>query len=207
MRPFKKSKKQTESSTPAIDDVDDQTLLTLISSGDRDAFTVLYRKYQPRLLYYCTRVLKGDVALAADIVDDALFDVWRSAGKFEGKSKASTWIHSIAHNKLVSYLRKNSDSRLDKDLLQISLEDSNVATPDELIQDEDLNAVLVRHMGSLSAEHREILELAYFRELPVKTIANMLKISENTVKTRMFHARKRMRHILTRAGIMRDRND
>ena len=62
-------------------------------------------------------------------------------------------------------------------------------------------------MGSLSPEHKEILELAYFKELPVKHIATMLKISENTVKTRMFHARKRMKHILSRAGIMRDKND
>lgn len=203
MNPLKKDKKQNSDQT--VETMDDNVLLTLISSGDREAFSELYRSYQPRLLHYCSRVLKGDVALAADIVDDALFDVWRSASKFEGKSKPSTWIHSIAHNKLVSYLRKNSDSRLDKNLLQISMEQT-VPTPDEHLQGEDLNAQLVRHMGSLSAEHREILELAYFRELPVKSIASMLKISENTVKTRMFHARKRMKHILTRAGIMRDKN-
>lgn len=203
MNPLQKNKKQVGAS---VTEIDDHTLLKLISSGDRDAFSELYRMYQPKLLNYCTRVLKGDVALAADIVDDALFDVWRSASKFEGKAKPSTWIHSIAHNKLVSYLRKNSDSRLDKGLLQISMEDT-VSTPDQHLETDDLNAMLVRHMGSLSPEHREILELAYFKEMPVKMIASMLKISENTVKTRMFHARKRMKHILTRAGIMRERND
>ena len=88
----------------------DEDLLDMIANQDQQAFSVLYRRYDPLLLKFCTRMLNGDVSLAADIVDEALFEVWRVASKFAGKSKPSTWIHSIARNKLVDYLRKNSDS-------------------------------------------------------------------------------------------------
>jgi RNA polymerase sigma-70 factor (ECF subfamily) len=184
---------------------DDYELLEQISKGNKEAFSELYLDYQPRLLGYCSRVLNGDTALAADIVDEALFDVWRYAGKFASKSKPSTWIHSITHNKLVSFLRKNSDSKLDKDLLRQVFEDIEEG-PEKALENAEVSSQLVWHMGKLSSEHREVLLMAYFRELSIKDISTMLAISENTVKTRMFHARKKMKQILTRAGVMREGN-
>ena len=103
-------------------DSDDYVLLSLIAKGNEDAFSILYKRHTPLLLSYASRLLNGDVALAADIVDDAMFQVWKSAAAFKAKSKPSTWMHSITRNKLVDYLRKNSDSRLDKDLLRMSME-------------------------------------------------------------------------------------
>ena len=68
---------------PVRDDrSEDAQLLKQIQSGDRDAFSTLYLKYQPRFLKYCTRVLQNDVALAADIVDEAMIEIWKSAGNF-----------------------------------------------------------------------------------------------------------------------------
>lgn len=84
----------------------DEMLMELISNGDQQAFSQLYLRYQPRLVKYCARVLRDDIAQAADLVDEAMFDVWRSAENFAGRSKVSTWIYSIARNKVVSWLRK-----------------------------------------------------------------------------------------------------
>lgn len=180
---------------------DDVQLLDQIAQGDRDAFSKLYLKYQPKLVSYCARLLRDDVAQAADIVDDALFDVWRSAGKFAGKSKPSTWIYSITRNKLVSWLRKTTEVTLDDERIMLSMVDS-AATPEESSEQEDMKHQLIRLMDHLTDEHRDVLRLTYFEEKSVKEVAEMLGISDNTVKTRMFYARKRLGQLLEKAGIM-----
>lgn len=182
-------------------DTDDYVLLQLISEGNEEAFSVLYQRHSPILLRYATHFLNGDVSLAADIVDDAMFQIWKSAATFKAKSKPSTWMYSITRNKLVDYLRKNSDSRLDKDLLYRSMEKLAPSAETMLVQ-ASIGQELFHFMEKLSAEHKEVLRLAYFQELSIKEIAAMLKISENTVKTRMFYARQKMKKILQSAGIL-----
>lgn len=181
--------------------VEDEALLKRISQGDQQAFKQLYLHYQPRLVKYCARVLRDDLAQAADLVDEAMFDVWRSAGSFAGKSKPSTWIHSIARNKVISWLRKTSEITLEDESLLDTLVDT-AATPHEKLAMDDIKQHLLRMMDQLSDEHREILRLAYFDDLSIKEAADVLGISENTVKTRMFYARKRMAQLLDKAGII-----
>ncbi|MEZ5476628.1 MAG: sigma-70 family RNA polymerase sigma factor [Thiolinea sp.] len=180
---------------------DDEGLLAKVAQGDRDAFSQLYLKYQPKLVSYCARLLRDDVAQAADIVDDALFDVWRSAGNFAGKSKASTWIYSITRNKLVSWLRKTTEITLDDEKAMLAMVDPD-ATPEEVRAQEDMKNQLLRLMNHLTDEHRDVLRLTYFEDKSVKEVAVILDISENTVKTRMFYARKRLGQMLEKAGIM-----
>lgn len=198
---IKHQEKDSDSAEQNIRNIGDEELLSQIAQGDRQAFSRLYLKYQPRLVSYCARLLKDDVAQAADIVDDALFDVWRSADKFEGKSKASTWIYSIARNKLISWLRKTSEVTLDDDALMLSMEDS-APNPEEAQIEEDMKDQLLRMMNHLTDEHRDVLKLTYFEDKSVKEVADILKISENTVKTRMFYARKRLGQMLEKAGII-----
>jgi RNA polymerase sigma-70 factor (ECF subfamily) len=182
-------------------DSSDEELLTQIADGDREAFSRLYRKYQPKLVSYCARLLRDDVAQAADIVDDALFDVWRSAGKFAGKSKVSTWIYSITRNKMISWLRKTREVTLDDERSMLLMIDT-APTPEETQEQEDVKQQLVRLMNHLTDEHRDVLRLTYFEDKSVKEVAAILEISDNTVKTRMFYARKRLGQMLEKAGIM-----
>ena len=187
--------------TSVDDGLDDTELLSMIADGDRDAFSQLYLKYQPKLVSYCARMLRDDFAQAADIVDDALFDVWRSAGKFAGKSKPSTWIYSITRNKLVSWLRKTTEITLDDERAMLSMVDT-AATPEEAREQEDMKHQLLRLMNHLTDEHRDVLRLTYFEDKSVKEVASILGISDNTVKTRMFYARKRLGQMLEKAGIV-----
>lgn len=183
-----------------VDKSTDARLLERIGQGDRQAFSQLYWYYQPKLVKYCARVLRDDLAQAADIVDETMFDVWRSASSFAGRSKVSTWIYSIARNKVISWLRKTSEVELDDDSLLQALVDP-AATPDEQLAMNDMKQQLLRLIDQLSDEHREVLKLTYFEDLSVKEVADLLGISENTVKTRMFYARKRMAQLLDKAGI------
>ena len=185
---------------PKTDDrTEDTNLLKLIESGDRNAFSTLYLKYQPRFLKYCTRVLQNDVALAADIVDEAMIEIWKSAGNFAGKSLPSTWMYSIMRFRLIGYLRKNKEILLDDDSAAINMEDTALR-PDEELELNQTNSSLVKQLGQLSDKHREVLELVYFKELSVKEVARTLDISEGTVKTRMFYARKHLKEILVQKG-------
>ncbi|PID49805.1 MAG: RNA polymerase subunit sigma-24 [Proteobacteria bacterium] len=181
--------------------IEDTELLARIAQGNRSAFSQLYLKYQPKLVSYCARLLRDDVAQAADIVDEALFDVWRSADRFEGKSKPSTWIYSITRNKLISWLRKTSEVSLDDESVMLSMVDQS-PTPEEMQVEDDMKTQLIRMMNHLTDEHRNVLKLTYFEEKSVKEVAALLNISENTVKTRMFYARKRLGQMLEKAGIM-----
>ncbi len=184
----------------------DERLLDLIAKGNEKAFAILYKRYCPVLQRFCTRMLNGDVALAADIVDEAMFEVWKSAEKFAGHSKPSTWMHAIARNKLIDYLRKNSDSKIDKNLLRASV-DEYAPSEEVLLLEEQQNSNVVRHMDKLSVDHREALSLAYFKELSIKEMATTLNISENTVKTRLFYARQRFKKILSKMGFHRERSN
>jgi len=179
----------------------DEVLLELVSKKDQKAFSQLYMRYQPRLVRHCSRVLRDDIAQVADLVDEAMFDVWRSAENFAGRSKPSTWIYSIARNKVISWLRKTSEYSLeDESLLEAMIDPS--ANPHEELAMDDMKQQLLRLMDQLTEEHREVLKLTYFEDKLVKEVAEILNISENTVKTRMFYARKRLAQLLEKAGIM-----
>jgi RNA polymerase sigma-70 factor (ECF subfamily) len=179
----------------------DTVLLREISKGNKDAFTTLYKSYQPRLIKFCSRILKNDVALAADIADEALIEVWRSAGSFSGRSQPSTWIHSIARFRLIGYLRKNKELLQDESSEWLNYED-DALLPDEEVIVSERNNEIVNNLGKLSDKHKEVIELVYFKELSIKDIAAMLKISENTVKTRMFYARNHLKGILKNLDIL-----
>lgn len=180
----------------------DTLLLKRISAGDREAFTELYKSYQPRLIKYCSRILKNDVALAADIADEAMIEVWKSAGTFSGRSLPSTWIHSIAKFRLIGYLRKNKELLQDDNPEWLNVEDESLPADVEM-DISDRNQEIAESLGKLSDKHREVIEMVYFKELSIKDIATMLNISENTVKTRMFYARAKLKSILENSELLK----
>ena len=180
---------------------DHTLLLKQISEGDRDAFTELYKIFQPRLIKFCSRILKNDIALAADMADEAMIEVWKSAGSFSGLSLPSTWIHSIARFRVIGYLRKNKEVLQEDNFEQLNIEDSDLQPEDEMVITER-NEQLVHDIGKLSEKHREVIQLVYFRELSIREISEMLDVSENTVKTRMFYARKHLKAILGNEGLI-----
>lgn len=176
-------------------------LLKKIAEGDRDAFTELYKIFQPRLIKFCSRMLKNDIALAADMADEAMIEVWKSAGSFSGLSLPSTWIHSIARFRMIGYLRKNREVLQDDNFEQLNIEDTDLLPEEEIVITER-NDHLVENIGKLSKKHREVIELVYFRELSIRDISEMLSVSENTVKTRMFYARKHLKAILSNEDLL-----
>jgi len=178
----------------------DEVLISRIAAGDRLAMQVLFVRYQVRVYRFVLRLVRNE-ATAEDLISEVFLDVWRQAGKFEGRSSVSTWLLSIARFKALSSLRKRAESELDDGAAEAIEDDAD--TPEVVIQKKDKAAALRECLKALSAEHREIIDLVYYHEKSVEEAAMIIGIPENTVKTRLFYARKRLSELLRTAGIDR----
>ncbi|MBV9127289.1 MAG: sigma-70 family RNA polymerase sigma factor, partial [Verrucomicrobia bacterium] len=128
-------------------------------------------------------------------------DVWRQAGKFEARSAVSTWLLAIARYKALSALRRRPDEALDEEVAA-AIEDTG-DNPEVALEKKDKGEILRKCLTALSPEHREIIDLVYYHEKSVEEVAEIVGIPQNTVKTRMFYARKRLSELLKAAGVDR----
>ncbi|HZO47328.1 MAG TPA: sigma-70 family RNA polymerase sigma factor, partial [Xanthobacteraceae bacterium] len=145
--------------------------------------------------------LVRDESVAEDLISEVFLDVWRQAGRFEGRSQVSTWLLAIARFKALSALRRRPDEELDDETAE-AIEDPS-DDPEVVLDKKDKSAAIRKCLEKLSAEHREIIDLVYYHEKSVEEVAQIVGIPENTVKTRMFYARKRLAELLKAAGIER----
>jgi len=168
----------------------DEVLIGRIANGDRLAMQVLYARHHVR-----------DEGMAEDLISEVFLDVWRQAGRFEGRSAVSTWMLAIARFKALSALRRRPDEELDEETAS-AIEDPT-DDPGTTLEKKDKGAMIRKCLVGLSADHREIIDLVYYHEKSVEEVAQIVGIPENTVKTRMFYARKRLAELLKAAGIER----
>lgn len=162
----------------------EEQLLRRIARGDEAALERLYLDYYPRLTRFILRVTR-DVDLASEIINDVFMVIWRSAAGFRGDSSVSTWILGIAYRKaLKSASRYGPPPALPGDF--------HVPYDELRYQRLDLDSCLAR----LSHEQRATVELAYYFGYSYKEIADIMGCPENTVKTRMFAARRALKSLL-----------
>jgi len=178
----------------------DDVLIGRIATGDRLAMQVLFARHHVRVYRFVLRLVR-DESVAEDLISEVFLDVWRQAGRFEGRSQVSTWLLAIARFKALSALRRRSDEELDDETAQ-AIEDTS-DDPEVALDKKDKSAAIRKCLQKLSAEHREIIDLVYYHEKSVEEVAKIVGIPENTVKTRMFYARKRLAELLKAAGIER----
>ena len=173
-------------------------LLQRIAGGDRNAFAELYRRLQRPLFGYLMKLVR-DKEMVEDVLNETMLEVWRQAARFEGRSSVNTWVFSIAHHRAVSRLRKRRESALDEE--QAAAIEDEGPTPAQNAETSGMSRLLAKLMEQLSFEHREILHLAYYQEFSVQEIADALDLPPNTVKTRMFYARQRLKVLLEQSGV------
>ena len=171
-------------------------LLARIEHADEAAFRELYRAFSRRLYAYVLRQL-GDPAQAEEIVSDTLYEVWRQPAKFRGDSQFSTWLIGIARNKVLMAFRSRKPDTLHDDLDDVA---ESVAADEpgafEILAQQQRQEGVRHCMGKLSAEHRECVHLVFFEGMPLAEVAGLQACPENTVKTRLFHARQKLKNCL-----------
>jgi RNA polymerase sigma-70 factor (ECF subfamily) len=171
-------------------------LLGRIAQGDEGAFKELYRAHSRRLYAYVLRQ-HGDPAQAEEIVSDTLYEIWKAPTKFRGDAQFSTWLIGIARNKVLMAFRSRRPDSQHEDLDDVAevVADEKPGAFEMLAQRERGEGV--RHcMGKLSADHRECVHLVFYEGLSLADVAALQACPENTVKTRLFHARKKLAQCL-----------
>lgn len=167
-------------------------LVARIARGDRRAFEALYRAYLPRLTRFLQQVTRQPRA-TEEAIDDTMLVVWRRASTYSGTSKVSTWIFAIAYRKSLKLLKQFDDPVEGSDDGDAQSEDA----PEGAVLQRELREALAAAMAQVSAEQRAVIELTYYHGCAYREIAEIMGCPVDTVKTRMFHARRRLRQLLS----------
>jgi RNA polymerase sigma-70 factor (ECF subfamily) len=170
----------------------DEALIARIRAKDLEAFEALYRKYHTRLSRFLTKLVRRP-QIVEEVMNDTLMVVWERAHAFNGASKLSTWIFGIAYRKAMKALRKQDEPVEDPWAeRRISLD----PTPEDALARQRSQALLRHAIGELSPDHRAVVEFTYFHEMGYREIAEIMGCPVDTVKTRMFHARRHLKRRL-----------
>jgi RNA polymerase sigma-70 factor, ECF subfamily len=164
-------------------------LLRQVVARDRAAFRELYLLYHRRLARFLMRMTARH-DLIEEIINDTLWTVWQKAADFRGDSLVSTWIVGITYRRALKALRKSA-------VIDTSGGTEPLAAVDDHLADEN-RQWLDRALSELPIEQRMVLELSYLLGHSCEEIAQIMRCPVNTVKTRMFHAREKLRRSLPR---------
>lgn len=174
-----------------------------ISRGDRAAFERLYHAYQRPLFRYFLHFVHT-TELAEELTNDVLVEVWKSAARFKGKSMPSVWIFGIAYHKAMDALRRRRPPVIELHAVSDSIAADPRYAPEAAAVRDSLRADVAAALATLSAEHRAVLVLTFNHGYAYGEIGQIVGCPVNTVKTRMFYAKKQLKETLERRGVRRD---
>ena len=177
-------------------------LLERARSGEEDALTEIYRKSN-RELYHVVKVMIQDDDTVYDILQDTYIKAFDRLDQLKEEEKLIPWLKTIANNTAKDWLKKkkpvffselSTGEDADENFFENSIEDDRTAVNPEITMDENESRRLVMGiLDQLPAEQRLVVGMFYYEELSVKEIADVLGVSENTVKSRLSYARKKIK--------------
>ncbi|WP_291960793.1 sigma-70 family RNA polymerase sigma factor [Chelatococcus sp.] len=168
--------------------------------GDKAAMRAIFTAHHLRVFRFVLRLV-GREDVAEDVVTEVFLDLWRQASQFEQRSSLSTWLLAMARNKAYSALRRRREEQLEDGVAEAIPDQDD--TPEIHAQKINKAAIMRQCLDRLTPEHRVVMDLVYYHEEPIEAVSRILEIPENTVKTRMFHARKRLSELCKAAGLDR----
>lgn len=183
---------------------DHQADLAAIAAQDPLAMKRFYLAFAPATHQFAMRRL-GDPVQAEEVVVETMYEVWCHAGRFAGQSSIRTWVLGIARHKLLDKLRDRYRHRHESLDEQAERQGDAFTGPEadapegfERVAQREHHDMIVHCAGKLPADQREALHLALYEDMPLAEIALVQACPENTVKTRLFHARRKMKECLQR---------
>ena len=173
-------------------DQEDERLLRQVAGGDSAAFAALHRRRYAQVYRFALRVVQAPDR-AEEVANDTMVTVWSTAGRFEFRSKVTTWMFGIAYRTALKSLRKNKWERSQVELDKIDdLANAHEPNLDAIFDKKRLDQAL----GKLPSDLKAVIELAYFYGFNQQEIGEILSCPVGTVKSRMHAARTRLREVL-----------
>ncbi len=176
----------------------DLDLIRAVAAGDRQAFARFYGRYRRKIARFVSR-LTWRTDVVEETVNDTMVAVWQGAALFRGGSRVSTWVMGIAYRttlKRLRYVARRPEEELTDRSTPVATEQ-----PDDALARAQGSARIRVALDRLSPEHRAVVELTFYDDYNYQEIAVIVGCPENTVKTRMFHARRRLKRLLGAPGL------
>lgn len=187
---------------------DDSQLIRAALAGKSASWQKLVRRYERLVYNHCLR-LTGNDADALDLMQEVFLGVYRSLHTFRGESKFSTWVFRIVHNKSVDAIRRrrsfiflesSSDDEYASEIEQFP--DEKTAEPEAALTLRQTNAKILQHLDRLSYDQRLIVEMKVYQGMTFEEIGQVVRVSENTSKTRYYSALKKLKKLLEASHVM-----
>lgn len=167
-------------------------LLERIAEGQQAALESFYSLFEPSVYRFALSKL-NDPFDAADILNEVMMEVWKSAKNFQGRSKVSTWILGITNFKSIDRIRQKARKQTDE--LSDNIED-DAPEFDSLVSAAQSEKQVNHCMSKLKDEFKEVIHLAFFEDLHYEDIAEIVACPAGTVKSRVFHAKNALKQCL-----------
>ncbi len=185
--------------------MDEERLIKRAQNGDSKAFEMLIEAHFKKIYNIAYRIA-GNPDDASDMTQEVMIKLFRNINSFGGNSKFSTWVYRVATNTCLDELKKlrrhsaysiNSEINTGEGEFLYEVEDTS-PTPDLEVERGELSDMVEKAITALNPEHRAIITLRDIQEFSYEEIANILNISEGTVKSRISRARMQLKKILER---------
>ena len=180
---------------------DEQELVARAQNGDTEAFNPLVYKYQQKIYNLIYRKVR-DRETAKDLCQEVFLKAWQALPNFKGQSLFYSWLYQIAINRSIDFLRKqNRQHVLGFEVLPQNADDTlqmaeTQPSPCAILERKELESIIRKAIRQLPLNQRTAFHLRHWEELSIKEIASRLGKSENTVKTYLYHARRKLRRML-----------
>ncbi len=173
-----------------IELLQEKRLVEKVAAGDSSAFRQLYDLSYGKVARYVQKVV-NDASLADDILVQTFTVAWQKSNTFKGNGRITTWLIGIARNIMFREFRKV------KNYVPFEEEYSAADTQSQFrVEIDSTKTALKASLQVLSVKHREILELVFYQDFSYVEVAELIGIPENTVKTRVFHAKQALKNVL-----------
>lgn len=186
---------QDDSSPAAQLDTELCRLMEQVAVRDEVALSTLYRQLSRTIYAFSLRRLSQPEA-AEEVVVETMYEVWKNVSRFAGRSRVTTWVLGIARHKTLDKLRMRSHDMAETMGDEADDVADSTASVYEMIAEKQREGQIALCLEALPDAQRECMYLVFYEDAPLAEIAVLLSCPENTVKTRLFHARRKMKECL-----------
>jgi len=183
--------------------MDEQLLIKQVQNGDSAAFNLLVEKWHSRIYRFAYRFF-ADADEASEITQKTFIKTYQNVASLDDPGKFSPWIYRIANNLCLDELKRagrRKSTSLESWLEQTGGTESDVATPDERLQQKELGSIIQKALLTIPDEQRTVIILKEYEGLKFREIAEILEEPESTVKSRLYYGLKATRRVLQKWNI------